>query len=286
MQKYIAENINRFYYSRLADFAGGMEHHYKKGIIHDFRVDIKKLRAFYRLLSLQTGETDVIKLPRKLKKMYSRLGKIRDLQQHKENVDTFFRNKGIDPPTHLLAQLKHQLKKRKTKKEIILPGKYFLRQEEKTSTQFPEQFGVETLQSFFRQKKEAIRLIIERGRFDDDELHAIRKSIKDMLYVSVIYTENLKSALALLFWQNNEAGKMESLADDLGKHNDARNNLAWLQRTTTGYTGKDKKKILMYYNAQVQEKKALRNKLIPALHDLALFPAPVNQPAPAPVNAP
>jgi len=286
MQKYIAENINSHYYSRLAGFAAGMEHHYKKSSIHQFRVDIKKLRAFYRLLSLQTGEAQALKLPRKLKKMYRDLGKIRDLQQHKESIASWSRKIGIDAPGHLLAQLKHQLKKQSAKKRVVLPEKYFLRQAEKTNQQLPEQFSMETLQSFFRQKKEAIRVIIERGRFEDDELHTIRKSIKDMLYVSAIYTDDLKSALPLLFLQAGETEKMDILAQDIGKYNDAGNSLAWLQRSTTGYTGRDKKKILLYYKTRVQEKKALRKKIIPALHFFVLPPAPENHAQPATANAP
>ena len=285
MQKYIAENINSYYYTRLAGFAGGMQQRYKKSTIHHFRVDIKQLRAFYRLLSLQTAEGAALMLPPKLKKMYSALGKIRDLQQHQENLKAWSRKTGEGAPGHLLEQLKHRLKKQQAKKTLVLPEKYFLRQAEKTNQLLPQQFSIETLQSFFRQKKEAIRLIIERGRFDDDELHAIRKSIKDIMYVSVIYTDNLKSALSLLFLQPGETEKMEHLAEDLGRHNDTRNRLAWLQHSTTGYTGRDKKKILLYYNTQVQEKKALRNKIIPALHTLLLPSSPENHPQPAPASA-
>jgi CHAD domain-containing protein len=270
MEKYIAENINRHYDARLAGFAAGMQHHYKKSRIHDFRVDIKKLRAFYRLQSLQTGGEHTLTLPRKLKKMYRGLGKIRDLQQHKESLETWARKTGSAAPGHLLAGLKHQLKKHKARKGLVLPGKYFAQQAEKINRQLPERFRMETLQSFFRQKKEAIRLLIEKDRLADDELHAIRKHLKDMLYVYAIYTEDLKSALPLLFLQPGETEKMDSLAQDIGRYNDARNGLAWLQRSTTGYKGRDKKELMLYYNAQVQEKKALKHKIIPLLQSMFL----------------
>ena len=147
--------------------------------------------------------------------------------------------------------------------------KSFVQQAEKTNSILPEQFTAETLRYFFLQKMEAIRLVTEKGRFEDDELHTIRKSIKDILYVSDVYTEDIKSTLPLLFWAEGERERLKTLAQDLGKYNDTRNNLAWLQHTTTGYTGEDKKDILMYYRAQVQEKKALRHKIIPALQSLA-----------------
>jgi hypothetical protein len=267
MEGYIAENINSFYYNRLAGFSGQLETHYKKNTIHLFRLDIKKLRAFYRLLSMETTDGKDLKLPRPLKKMYSGVGKIRDLQQQKTNVEAFARTKGI-ALSYLLTQLKHELKKQSAKKSFLLPKKFFAQQAEKTNSILPEQFTAETLRYFFLQKMEAIRLVTEKGRFEDDELHAIRKNITDILYVSDVYTADIKSTLPLLFWAAGEQKRMEALAKDLGKYNDIHNNLAWLQHTTTGYTGEDKKDILMYYRAQVHEKKALRHKIIPALQSL------------------
>jgi len=279
MERYIAENINNFYYAELAGFSGRLGSQYKKTIIHRFRLDIKKLRAFYRLLSMESTEETDLKLPRPLKKMYSSLGRIRDLQQQRANVEAFARKNGI-ALSYLLTQLKHQLKKQSARKAFILPKKYVVQQAEKTNSALPEQFTAETLRYFFLLKMDAIRLITEKGRFEDDELHAIRKDIKDIMYVSDVYTEDIKSVLPLLFWAEGEQKRMEALAQDLGKYNDARNNLAWLQHTTTGYTGEDKKDILLYYQAQVQEKKALRNKIIPALQSLALHQqaAPANAP--------
>lgn len=267
MEGYIAENINSFYYARLAGFAARLEAHYKKDIIHLFRLDIKKLRAFYRLLSMETAGGKNLQLPRSLKKMYSGVGEIRDLQQQKANIEAFARKKGV-ALAYLLTQLKHELKKQSAKKSFLLPKKFFVHQAEKANRILPKQFTAETLRYFFLQKMEAIRLVIEKGRFEDDELHAIRKNIKDILYVSDIYTEDIKSTLPLLFLAAGELERLKALAQDLGNYNDTRNNLAWLRHTTTGYTGDDKKDILMYYRAQVHEKRTLRKKIIPALQSL------------------
>ena len=46
--------------------------------IHLFRVDVKKLRAFLRMIRHGTEEHEHLKFPRKFKKMYSLTGKIRD----------------------------------------------------------------------------------------------------------------------------------------------------------------------------------------------------------------
>jgi len=271
MQQYVAENINSYYYSKLAEAAGRLKDRYKKRLIHDFRVDIKKLRAFYLLLSLENENTGgkPFTLPRKLKKMYDGLGRLRDLQQQKASVESFAQKKGSEP-TWLLHQLKHQLKKQSSRTSFLLPQKYFPAHAQKTNDRLPYHLSAETLHRFLVQKMDGIRAIVGKGIFDDDELHAIRKNIKDMLYVSDIYTEHIKSALPLLFWQAGEQKKMEALAKDLGEHNDRRNSLAWLQRTTAGYQGGDKKKVLAYYQSEMREKKALRDKIVPELKSMAL----------------
>ena len=265
MLQYVANNINRSYYTRLAGFAAQLEKQYKKGVIHDFRLDIKKLRAFYRLISLESVDAKPLKLPHKLKVMYRGLGKVRDLQQQQKSVEAFAQKKGIRPQ-YLIDQLMHQLKKRKSKKSFLLPQKYFPKHAKEIGEELPPQLSADTLRTFFMQKKQATQDIINRKLFTDDELHSIRKNIKDMMYVSDIYTNDIDSALPRLLWAPEEQKRMEALAKDLGDHNDVRNSLAWLQRSTTGYKGKDKESIDAYYRAQVQEKKRLRNKITLDLH--------------------
>lgn len=265
MLQYVANNINRSYYTRLAGFAAQLEKRYKKGVIHDFRLDIKKLRAFYRLITLESVEAKPLKLPRRLKAMYRGLGRIRDLQQQQKSVEAFAQKKGIRPQ-YLLDELKHQLKKQTGKKSFLLSSKYFPKYAEKTGKKLPLQLSAETLRTFFLQKKQGIQDIIAKASLSDDELHSIRKNIKDMMYVSDIYTNDIDSALPGLLWPPEDQKRMEALAKDHGAHNDTRNSLAWLQRSTTGYKGKDKESIDAYYRAQVQEKKRLKNKIMLDLH--------------------
>src|SRR6266436_3162758 len=54
--------------------------------IHHFRVEIKKLRAFLRML--QTGRDAPIKIPGSLKKIYHYAGLIRELQLHQQTIKT------------------------------------------------------------------------------------------------------------------------------------------------------------------------------------------------------
>src|SRR5882757_10385737 len=134
MEQYMAENIIHFYYSKLAGAEQQMAHTPGKKIIHSLRVDVKKLRAFCRLLSLEKEEEHALKLPRRLKKMYARAGIVRNLQLQIKNVEDYSRQQNIHPGS-LLATLKHRLKKNRQKKGPVLTRKYFERKAEKTTGQ-------------------------------------------------------------------------------------------------------------------------------------------------------
>ncbi|MBS1567098.1 MAG: CHAD domain-containing protein [Bacteroidetes bacterium] len=264
MQRYVTEHINQVFYTRLSVFACGLEAGYKKKLIHYFRVDIKKLRAFYRLLSLEAGTEEAVQLPRRLKKMYSCLGALRDLQQHESKLKEFSRQHPL-PGRQLRKRLKDDLKKAGDRKGCLLPEKYFAKHAASMGKQLPPQLAPETLRQFFIQKQDHIRYIVACANFSDEELHSIRKDIKDMMYVADIYTEELKSSLALLFWQGGDRSKLDALAKDLGDHNDLASQLSWLREEMKHSKWQESKKLTPYLNALIREKKTLRDELISKL---------------------
>ena len=65
--------------------------HYKKLLkdfeleeIHDFRLQIKKLRAFVRLVNTEVGKEKSIKINKEIKTFYHTTGRIRNVQLHKQ----------------------------------------------------------------------------------------------------------------------------------------------------------------------------------------------------------
>src|SRR4051812_45697644 len=107
MEQYLLENIIHLYHSKLAASSRNLKKKAGKGDIHRFRTDIKKLRAFYRLLSLGAGEGKGLQLPRHLKKMYAAVGRIRELQLQIKSVKDVSANKAQQPGA-LLVTLRRQ----------------------------------------------------------------------------------------------------------------------------------------------------------------------------------
>lgn len=57
--------------------------------IHEFRKEIKRVRAFLRLFSIEKAEEDKLKISAMMKTFYSYLGIIRNLQLQKKNITDY-----------------------------------------------------------------------------------------------------------------------------------------------------------------------------------------------------
>ena len=57
--------------------------------IHEFRTEIKKLRAFLRLLNVEAGDDSRLKISKEMKTFYGYAGTIRNLQLQLKNMYAF-----------------------------------------------------------------------------------------------------------------------------------------------------------------------------------------------------
>src|SRR5712671_976701 len=80
MEKKDPTHIIHDYFKQLNRHAGKVKKDFTEKAIHDFRIDVKKLRAFLRMLRLRAKKPEQLKYSHPFKKMYSLTGKIRDRQ--------------------------------------------------------------------------------------------------------------------------------------------------------------------------------------------------------------
>ncbi len=178
--------------------------------IHRFRVEVKKLRAFLRLLSAPNRKRSHLKLPGSIKKMYRFLGHVRDEQLHRQRLG---QNSVVNDSYFAGSSNKAQWKKQ------ILNVEKINSEELKITGRLPLQLTENMLQHFFDTKTKDILAIINTKTFTDKELHAIRKALKDMIYISrLLYHENVSSDNIIK--KGNHLDKAERLAQSLGNYND------------------------------------------------------------------
>src|SRR5258708_1356666 len=80
--------------------------HFEGPDIHAFRIEIKKLRAFLRLLAIGKNRFGRLRLPKHLHRLYLLGGKIRDLQLQQEHISEAFKGKEESLPHSYLHLLR------------------------------------------------------------------------------------------------------------------------------------------------------------------------------------
>lgn len=196
----------------------------KKGFnekaIHLFRVDVKKLRAFLRMIRPVAEEPDQLKFTGKFKKLYSLTGKIRDRQLCLKRIKEY--NKARDNKLrNKIYVLEKEIEEFAEKRDDFLTKREFAEIEEKIIKQIPVISGDVFMKNFFQQRLNVINEIVSKGEFKDKELHSIRKSIKDIIYITRIFRDGLKAPRPFPFWNETELKKAENLSHTLGLFNDA-----------------------------------------------------------------
>jgi CHAD domain-containing protein len=89
--------------------------------IQEFRLEIKKLRAFFNLLDMDGNGDIQYKATREMKTFYGYIGIIRNLQLQLEKVNNYFENSTENIPTTYIVKLEKELEywKKNTKNSWI-----------------------------------------------------------------------------------------------------------------------------------------------------------------------
>lgn len=152
-----------------------------KDVIHQLRIQFKKLRAFVRLVRLESLAKKKLKVPSKLKKIYQYSGSVRDLQIYYDHIIPFYKKKEGYP-----YQVLRQIAAAKSILLIALKQFRFHRILKQMAKRAPDRLSKKRLDRFIQQKSGAIdRLIATKAQ--DARLHALKKHLKDVLYSLKIF---------------------------------------------------------------------------------------------------
>jgi len=255
-------HIIHCYFERLIKYAEQMKKGFQEEAIHLFRVEVKKLRAFMRMMRPAAEVQDQLKFPRKFKKMYSLTGNIRDRQlclkrikEHNKAKDSRFENK--------VHTLEKEIKELAEKRDYFLTKKEFEEIEENIIKQVPVVSEDALIKKFFEQKLNVINKVISKGDYKDKELHSIRKSVKDIIYIMRIFRDDLKGPLPFPFWNEAELKKAENLSHTLGLFNDACIALSFLEPAQIKKAGTGEKEHLQSVRRKwLGEKQKLKKEIL------------------------
>ncbi len=187
---------------------------FEKEDIHEFRVAVKSLRSLIRLLDSSTGN-DTFILPSDLIDIYHTSGIIRDAQLEHVKIS----HMDLDLPGYC-NHLEKIISKHKKSWEKCYSKKIFSHLESYWSEAKPIVLTEAVVEQFIAGKLASITRISKSVSPSDEELHGIRKQLKDIFYVLKIVPGNLISAFNTA--KQVEISELKWITDLIGAYNDDR----------------------------------------------------------------
>ena len=213
------KHITNNHYRKLKKHIKTVNEDFDVEAIHQFRVEYKKLRAFLRMISQQQETAGEIKISKKLKKGYNISGSVRDLQLQQQRILEATKQE-LKKPQAYISLLQKEIKKLQPELSEIFLEKPVTASKKKTDASIPDKFQLNGFSNFVQKKWEAIYAIIASRHFSDDNIHAIRKNLKDLFYNLKIYVGVEYELLSLNIWKGKDEEYFNKLLDQLGSFQD------------------------------------------------------------------
>jgi CHAD domain-containing protein len=187
--------------------------------IHQFRVEYKKLRAFFRMLSQHQEKAGEIKISKTLKKIYTISGTIRDLQLQQQRIQDATKEEQKKPQAYLIL-LQKEIDGLKPEMAELLLGNPATVSKKKTDAAIPDEFPLNGCEHFIHQKWAAIHAIIISGHFSDDNIHLVRKNLKDLFYNLKLYKGTEYEILSISILKGKDEKYFNQLLEQMGTFQD------------------------------------------------------------------
>lgn len=211
----IKEKVNQ-----ITEYSEKINRDFDKDTIHNFRVVVKSLRSFLRLLRLHTSESK-LKLPGKFKRLYHITGAIRDAQLELEKI---IKNKLPLPAYTEKLYLVIRTQKNEWKKNY---SKNILRKlHARLSGIKYDALHPTVLEEFINTRLMGIDKLSKCKLPTDNQVHSVRKHVKDILYTAKIADKEWKAAHKQV--KDLPLKQLDDIADKIGDYHDERINFEHL----------------------------------------------------------
>ena len=238
----------------LSNLSAKMSDGFDKDTIHKFRVAFKTLRSFLRMLRMYIKKAG-LKLPKKIKRLYHIAGAIRDAQLKLEKTEQH----GLAIPGYtqhlrnIILQQKNEWDLHYSKKTLRKLGARFAAFE--CGPVHPV-----TMAGFIDSKIISIDSLCRLALLTDNQLHTIRKLMKDVIYTAGIAEKNWKTAFEKI--KETDIAAFNLLAAAIGDYNDERALLEHLIPFSSRQNAQDKKIIKTFCTKKSAEQKSRKQNII------------------------
>lgn len=236
--------------------------------IHELRVEYKKLRAFLRLLQLDPDAGHHLGMPDKVKTMYRSAGAVRDLQLFIPGLLAYTENERITVPAYE-RQLQQQLFRAKERLVEAIETIHFDKVFEPVLDKLPAYLQDATIRKFIHRKIAAIQIIL-LAVDKEEELHAIRKHLKDIFYIIRIFENDWGLSFPIAAWRSEKA--LNEATTSLGDFNDRCIALSLLEEEQLeALPGEEKELLRQWRQVLLQEKEVHQQEVLKQVRALELI---------------
>jgi len=239
-------------------------HGFQTEDIHEFRTEIKKLKAFLKLFRTKKRHSGTLKITKKLNRIYKHLGYLRVIQLQEQNIRTIVKDMEIETPAtcHIIRAMERALLIKTG--NLIRNNKSIKKDKACIVRNIPGKFSKRSIVQFAHRVSDILKRMVSRVEIDDESMHYIRKRMKDLQY-NWPYIKQImhNGSIAWLLKKN----KIRVITDLIGDFHDSCVMLDLLyQQLTLFALGMDERMILMnVWNKWHTHKEILRQKIYSAI---------------------
>ncbi len=232
---------------------------FEKDAIHDFRVSVKSLRSFLRLIENHTPELK-LKLSKKFKQLYHTAGAIREAQLELEVI-----SENETPLPAYTAHLRDIINTKKEEWAILFSKKLLDELKAKLTSNCDIKAPQTALEDFTMKKLTAVRKLMKIKHPGTVHLHQVRKEVKDIIYITSIAEKNWH--IPKKFIKDLQLEKMKKIAGTIGDYHDKKVMQSHLDAFCLKITDGEEKKTIQNYNLKNKAKlKQEKTNLLAAIH--------------------
>ncbi|MGN6567377.1 MAG: CHAD domain-containing protein [Flavipsychrobacter sp.] len=185
---------------------------FKEEDIHQFRVEVKRLRSLLRLLSINRKKE--FKIPKKFKRLYDIAGEIREMQLEQKRLKELNANL----PSYYIY-MEDTINKQRQLWEKHYNKKAIDSLKEKLESFDIDNVDPKLMVDFINKKLKDLKTINE-GEPDNEQIHTHRKEVKDMLYNIKLAEKEWKKGFEAI--DKLSIKELDALSDVIGNYNDER----------------------------------------------------------------
>lgn len=265
-KKYLEEVIDKHGY-RIKKYGSQLPGHFETEAIHELRVEYKKLRAFVRLVQMDTDASHRLLIPAPLKELYHAAGAVRDLQLFIPQVVMLAAKENTPLPAYI-QHLEQRLFRSKEALVKAIEGTDVNQELHKMIKGLPKELEDATIRKFIHRKVAAVQLTL-LALAKDKELHGIRKQLKDIIYNIRIYDNDWGISFPITAWKSEK--RLNDTATVLGDFNDHCIALSFQRGEAVEQLPEEEKVIIKKWAAEkLQEKEALKQQVMERVQHLHL----------------